>query len=87
MARPNFVEKTFADGSKTVKFVNVFSLESFALYDNLVGGVIGCQVSNFSTAVCLVHCLQEELSFLCLVREILLQHIMNTMLISSSVRF
>ena len=32
-AHPNFVEKTFVGGSKTVKFVNVFSLESFALYD------------------------------------------------------
>ena len=32
MARPNFVEKTFAGGSKTAKFVKVFSLESFPLY-------------------------------------------------------
>ena len=40
------------------------------LNDNLVGGVIGCQVSNFSTAVWLVHCLQEESSFLCLVRDL-----------------
>ena len=32
---------------------------------NLVGGVIGCQVSKFSTAV---YCLQVELSFLCLER-------------------
>ena len=32
MARPNFVEKTFMGGSKTMKFVNVFSLESFPLY-------------------------------------------------------
>ena len=31
-AHPNFVEKTFAGGSKTAKFVNVFSLESFVLY-------------------------------------------------------
>ena len=35
MAHPNFVEKTFADGSKIVKLVNVFSLESFQLYGNL----------------------------------------------------
>ena len=32
-AHPNFVEKTFTGGSKTAKFVNVFYLESFALYD------------------------------------------------------
>ena len=29
MAPPTFVEKTFAGGSKTAKFVNVLSLESF----------------------------------------------------------
>ena len=34
MARPNFVEKTFAGDSKTAKFVKVFSLESFPLYGN-----------------------------------------------------
>ena len=32
---PNFMEKTFVAGSKTVKFVNIFSLESFALYGNV----------------------------------------------------
>ena len=32
MAHPNFVEKTFTSGSKTTKFVNIFSLESFPLY-------------------------------------------------------
>ena len=32
MACTNFVEKTFTGGSKTAKFVNVFSLESFPLY-------------------------------------------------------
>ena len=30
----NFMEKTFADGSKTTKFMSVFSLESFPLYSN-----------------------------------------------------
>ena len=35
VARPNFEEKTFVVASKTVKFVNVFSLESFALYGNV----------------------------------------------------
>ena len=40
------------------------------LQDNLVGGVIGCQVSNFSTVVWLVHCLPEESSFLCSQRDI-----------------
>ena len=32
MASPNLVEKTFAGGSKTAKFVKVFSLESILLY-------------------------------------------------------
>ena len=32
MAHPNFVEKSFVGGSKTAKFVKVFSLESFPLY-------------------------------------------------------
>ena len=32
MAHSNFEEKTFAGGSKTAKFMNVFSLESFPLY-------------------------------------------------------
>ena len=31
MARPNFMEKTFMGGSKTAKFMKVFSLESFPL--------------------------------------------------------
>ena len=31
-AHPNFMEKTFMDGSKTPKFANVFSLASFLLY-------------------------------------------------------
>ena len=36
MGRPNFVEKTFTGGSKTTKFVNVFSLKSFfSLYGSL----------------------------------------------------
>ena len=34
-ARPIFVEKTFVGGSKTAKFVNIFSLESFVLYGTL----------------------------------------------------
>ena len=38
MACPNFVEKTFAGGSKTVKFMKVFSLESFLLYGILRSG-------------------------------------------------
>ena len=28
----NFIEKTFADGSRALKFVKVFSLKSFPLY-------------------------------------------------------
>ena len=31
-AHPNFMEKTFAGGSKTVKFINFFILKSFVLY-------------------------------------------------------
>ena len=34
MASPDFVEKTFAGGSQTMKFVKVFSLESFLLYSS-----------------------------------------------------
>ena len=37
MAHPNFVEKTFTGGSKTAKFVNAFSLESFPLYGIIPG--------------------------------------------------
>ena len=56
---PNFTEKTFANSHKTVKFVKVFSLESFPLYGifsemvmvtfldssdkQLKKGVIGCR--------------------------------------------
>ena len=35
MARPNFVEKTFAGDSKTAKFMKIFSLESFSLYGSM----------------------------------------------------
>ena len=31
---PNFTEKTFTNSHKTLKFVKVFSLESFPLYGN-----------------------------------------------------
>jgi hypothetical protein len=31
-AFPNFVEKIFADGPQTAKFVKVFSIEIFPLY-------------------------------------------------------
>ena len=34
-AHPNFMEKTFTGGSKTAKYVNVFSLENFPLYVTL----------------------------------------------------
>ena len=36
MVRPNFVEKIFTGGSKTAKFVKVFSLESFPLYSTVL---------------------------------------------------
>ena len=41
MAQPNFMEKTFASGSKTQKFVNFFSLESFPLYGIIAGNFCG----------------------------------------------
>ena len=31
---PIFMEKTFVDGSKTLKFAEIFSLESFLLYSS-----------------------------------------------------
>ena len=34
MACLDFMKKTFTGGSKTAKFINVFSLESFPLYSN-----------------------------------------------------
>ena len=37
MAHPNFEEKTFAGGSKTAKYVNVFSLETFPPYKYFAG--------------------------------------------------
>ena len=57
MARPNFEEKTFAGGSKTVKFVNVFSLESFPLHGKsglllgklVWGSVILCRLPRSRT--------------------------------------
>ena len=52
MAWPNFVEKTFAGNSKTAKFVNVFSLESFPLYGMRLNTVLHNAViinRNFST--------------------------------------
>ena len=47
MAHPNFVEKTFIGGSKTAKFVNVFSLESFPLYGNNLSEKLLLYASNF----------------------------------------
>ena len=52
MVRPNFMEKSFAGGSKTVKFVNVFSLESFLCYKNnhtIVGPVTALTAGRFWT--------------------------------------
>ena len=43
MAHPNFVEKTFAGGSKTANFVNVFSLERFPLYSIFVRDLMVCR--------------------------------------------
>ena len=39
-ACPNFEEKTLVVASKTAKFVNVFSLESFLLYSILLNSTI-----------------------------------------------
>ena len=46
-ACPNFLEKTFTGGSKTAKFVNVFSLESFVLYGRWeaeLGGISSAKI-------------------------------------------
>ena len=52
-----------------------------------MGGVIGCQISNFSNS-CMASTLlkDSELSFKYITREILLQQMMKTMLISLYVR-
>ena len=48
---PNFVEKTFANNHKTVKFVKVFSLESFPLYSILCSSsILGHGSPNADTA-------------------------------------
>ena len=44
MACPNFEEKTFAGGSKTVKSVNVFFLKSFLLYGSILSGYLHVHV-------------------------------------------
>ena len=59
MAHPNFKEKTFANGSKTAKFMNVFSLESFPLY-----GIIMFNVCAAGTCE-LLHILQCSLIHIC----------------------
>ena len=41
---PNFAEKTFVDGSPTLKSAKVFSLESFPLY--MVNWLAGCYTSH-----------------------------------------
>ena len=51
MARPSFVEKTFTGGSKTVKFVNIFSLESLVLYSTAFS-VIKCSDCFVGDTVC-----------------------------------
>ena len=50
MARPNFIEKTFVGGSKTMKFMKVFFLESFLLYGTryvTVFVLIECKLKKF----------------------------------------
>ena len=47
MPKINFVDKTFAGGSKTTKFVKAFSLESFPLYSTRLGA---CFTQNDSLA-------------------------------------
>ena len=57
------MEKTFADGGKIVKFVKVFSLESFPLYGNNIiiitmqGRVGGFTLWAFQSNVVLVICI------------------------------
>ena len=44
----NFVEKTFAGGSQTAKFMNVFTLEGIPLYGNFCGIVPIAHLSHDS---------------------------------------
>ena len=48
-ARPNFVEKTFAGGSKPMKFVDVFSLKSFPLLWYLFGKLVNATAKLHNT--------------------------------------
>ena len=52
MVRPNFAEKTFASGSKTMKFVKIFSLKSFPLYGILYSTWPIFVVGYTNTCVC-----------------------------------
>ena len=47
---PNFVERTFANGHKTMKLTKVFSLECFPLY----GGTRGCTFYFCKISTCLL---------------------------------
>ena len=40
MSCPNFMEKTFVDGSETMKFMTVFSFDSFLLYGILTRNLL-----------------------------------------------
>ena len=55
MAHPNFVEKTFAGGSKTAKIVKVFSLESFPLYG------INYDIIQYSSSWCIITTMQPPI--------------------------
>ena len=58
-ACPKFVEKAFAGGSKTAKFVNVFFLKSFLLYGMQLDFVL--MVSVLMSSVVIPHTEIEKL--------------------------
>ena len=49
---PNFVEKTFANSHKTMKFAKVFSLKSFPLYGSTRGCTLYfCKISTWYMSI------------------------------------
>ena len=54
---PNFTEKTFANSHKAMKFMTVFSPESFLLYSSLSSSWLFCSTSAWHYYVCV--CLHD----------------------------
>ena len=70
----NFVEKTFVDGCKIVKFVKVFSLESFLLYGTCNYLLQGhtCHLS-----LCYCRCSKGHFDSLSLQCSLLCEHVLT----------